>query len=129
MLILAHFTKHYRIHLPTLLERLLVLVPCHCYWNIRPHDWYDLSEFQYPRYLRLHSVDDDILMSVPELYRYGREGYWFGTWTFAIYMLEAVYQVISAFDRAVLQLTSAVCDHILHHCVRILLAIRSYGWI
>ncbi|THH12000.1 hypothetical protein EW145_g295 [Phellinidium pouzarii] len=37
-------------------------------------------------------IDDDILMAVPELYRYGREGYWFGTKTFAIYMFDAVYQ-------------------------------------
>lgn len=38
-------------------------------------------------------LDDDILMQLPELYRYGREKYWFGTWTFAVYMLDAVYQV------------------------------------
>ncbi|KAI5116853.1 hypothetical protein M0805_006806 [Coniferiporia weirii] len=37
-------------------------------------------------------IDDDILMEVPELYRYGREGYWFGNKTFAIYMFDAVYQ-------------------------------------
>ena len=39
------------------------------------------------------SVDDDILMELPELYRYGREGYWYSTKLFIIYMLDAVYQV------------------------------------
>ena len=38
-------------------------------------------------------LDDDILMQLPELYRYGRENYWFGTKTFSIYMIDAVYQV------------------------------------
>lgn len=32
-------------------------------------------------------------MALPELYRYGREGLWFGTWPFIIYMMEGVYQV------------------------------------
>lgn len=32
-------------------------------------------------------------MALPELYRYGREGLWFGTVPFIIYMLEGVYQV------------------------------------
>lgn len=32
-------------------------------------------------------------MAIPELYRYGREGAWFGTWPFLIYMLEGAYQV------------------------------------
>ena len=38
-------------------------------------------------------IDSKILMILPELYRYGREQLWFGTWPFAIYMLEGVYQV------------------------------------
>ncbi|EJD02206.1 phospholipid-translocating P-type ATPase [Fomitiporia mediterranea MF3/22] len=37
-------------------------------------------------------ADDDILMEIPELYRYGREGYWFGHKTFLIYMFDAVLQ-------------------------------------
>ncbi|TDL24691.1 phospholipid-translocating P-type ATPase [Rickenella mellea] len=37
-------------------------------------------------------IDDDILMALPELYRYGREGKWFGTKIFLVYMIEAVYQ-------------------------------------
>jgi len=37
-------------------------------------------------------VDDDILMQLPELYRYGREGHWFGNKVFFFYMLDAVYQ-------------------------------------
>jgi magnesium-transporting ATPase (P-type) len=39
------------------------------------------------------SSDDDMLMALPELYRYGREGKWFGMWTFSGYMIDAVYQV------------------------------------
>lgn len=35
-------------------------------------------------------------MQLPELYRYGRERYWFGIWTFSVYMLDAVYQVRNA---------------------------------
>lgn len=38
-------------------------------------------------------IDDDILMAIPELYREGREGKWFGTKLFSLYMLDAVYQV------------------------------------
>ncbi|PPQ72461.1 hypothetical protein CVT26_003714 [Gymnopilus dilepis] len=37
-------------------------------------------------------VDDHVLMAVPELYRYGREGKWFGLGQFTVYMLDAVYQ-------------------------------------
>lgn len=37
-------------------------------------------------------IDDDLLVGLPELYRYGRERRWFGTKIFAIYMLDAVYQ-------------------------------------
>jgi len=38
-------------------------------------------------------IDDDVLMDIPELYRYGREGYWFNLKTFLFYVLDAVYQV------------------------------------
>jgi magnesium-transporting ATPase (P-type) len=41
----------------------------------------------------MHYTDDDILMELPELYRYGREGYHYSTKLFVIYMLDAVYQV------------------------------------
>ncbi|KZT35488.1 phospholipid-translocating P-type ATPase [Sistotremastrum suecicum HHB10207 ss-3] len=37
-------------------------------------------------------IDADILMALPELYREGREGKWFGTKLFSLYMLDAVYQ-------------------------------------
>lgn len=39
-------------------------------------------------------LDDDILMEIPELYRYGREGYWFSNKIFTVYMLDAVYQSV-----------------------------------
>ncbi|KAF9053140.1 phospholipid-translocating ATPase [Panaeolus papilionaceus] len=37
-------------------------------------------------------LDSHVLMAVPELYRYGREGTWFSMRLFTLYMLEAVYQ-------------------------------------
>lgn len=38
-------------------------------------------------------LDSVALMAIPELYRYGREGLWFGAVPFLIYMVEGVYQV------------------------------------
>ncbi|KZP01087.1 phospholipid-translocating P-type ATPase [Calocera viscosa TUFC12733] len=43
------------------------------------------------------NIDDDILVALPELYRYGRQGRWFGGWRFTIYMLEAGFQSIIIF--------------------------------
>ncbi|KAL0946504.1 hypothetical protein HGRIS_012720 [Hohenbuehelia grisea] len=37
-------------------------------------------------------VDDHVLMAIPELYRYGREGTWFGLKWFIIYMIDGIYQ-------------------------------------
>ncbi|KZP18292.1 phospholipid-translocating ATPase [Athelia psychrophila] len=37
-------------------------------------------------------ADDSVLMALPELYRYGREGKWFSHRQFAVYMIDAVYQ-------------------------------------
>ncbi|KAJ7143107.1 phospholipid-translocating ATPase [Mycena crocata] len=37
-------------------------------------------------------VDSKALMALPELYRYGREGRWFGLRLFVIYMLDGIYQ-------------------------------------
>jgi phospholipid-translocating ATPase len=39
------------------------------------------------------SVDDHILMALPALYRYGREGKWFGPKLFTVFMFEGVVQV------------------------------------
>ena len=38
-------------------------------------------------------VDDHILMALPQLYRYGREGKWFGVKLFSVFMMEGVVQV------------------------------------
>lgn len=38
-------------------------------------------------------ADDESLMKLPVLYKYGREGHWFGTKIFLLYLLDAVYQV------------------------------------
>jgi hypothetical protein len=40
-----------------------------------------------------HCADDTVLMALPELYRFGREGTWFGLRSFIIYMVDGVYQV------------------------------------
>ncbi|KAG6899806.1 hypothetical protein C0993_006629 [Termitomyces sp. T159_Od127] len=37
-------------------------------------------------------VDAHVLMDLPELYRYGREGRWFGLKWFTVYMFDALYQ-------------------------------------
>lgn len=41
----------------------------------------------------MDDADDDVLMAIPELYRYGREGTHFGLVMFSWYMLDALYQV------------------------------------
>jgi phospholipid-translocating ATPase len=37
--------------------------------------------------------DAHVLMAVPELYRYGREGYWYSQKSFLIYMFDGLVQV------------------------------------
>jgi len=37
-------------------------------------------------------IDDDVLMKIPELYRFGREGKLFGIRLFVIYMVDGIYQ-------------------------------------
>jgi len=39
-------------------------------------------------------ADDTVLMALPELYRFGREGRWFSLRIFIIYMLDGVYQSV-----------------------------------
>ncbi|CAG7855112.1 Phospholipid-transporting ATPase DNF1; AltName: Full=Flippase DNF1 [Serendipita indica DSM 11827] len=40
------------------------------------------------------NIDDDVLMAIPELYRYGREGAHFGLGMFSWYMLDAVAAIV-----------------------------------
>ncbi|KAL0570141.1 hypothetical protein V5O48_011819 [Marasmius crinis-equi] len=42
-------------------------------------------------------VDDNVLMDLPELYRFGRENTWFGMKWFLLYILDAVYQSVVIF--------------------------------
>ncbi|KAK0464027.1 phospholipid-translocating ATPase [Armillaria novae-zelandiae] len=42
-------------------------------------------------------IEADVLMDIPELYRYGREGKWFGLKRFTVYVLDGVYQSIIIF--------------------------------
>jgi len=37
-------------------------------------------------------IDADILMAIPELYRYGREGTWYGMKRFSAYMFDGIFQ-------------------------------------
>ena len=41
--------------------------------------------------------DAHVLMAVPELYRYGREGYWFNQKSFVVYMFDGLVQVSTSF--------------------------------
>jgi len=40
-----------------------------------------------------HATDSRVLMDVPQLYHYGREGTWFGTKPFLVYMFDGILQV------------------------------------
>ncbi|KAK7061656.1 phospholipid-transporting ATPase [Favolaschia claudopus] len=42
-------------------------------------------------------LDGHVLMAVPELYRFGREGTWFNLRSFAVYMIDGVYQSVILF--------------------------------
>ncbi len=76
-------------------------------------------------------VDDHVLMALPQLYRYGREGKWFGVKLFTVFMMEGVVQVGRKF--VVLRLTSDVClavrRHLLHSPLRLFLSICPERWI
>ena len=43
-------------------------------------------------------------MELPELYRYGREGYWFNFKKFSIFMIDAVVQVRFCFRDSIMVL-------------------------
>ena len=51
-------------------------------------------------------IDAHVLMAVPELYRYGREGYWFNQTYFVLYMLDGLVQVSVSFHLFLLNLPS-----------------------
>jgi hypothetical protein len=67
-------------------------------------------------------------MDVPELYRYGREGRWFGLRLFTIYM-DGVYQVCSyllqLFD-AEFRSAIPVRRHFISHCIHLHDGVASY---
>lgn len=54
-------------------------------------------------------------MAVPELYHYGREGYWFNLRSFGIYMIDGVYQASLSLTLGSLFNLSTVCYHLLLH--------------
>jgi len=61
----------------------------------------------------LSLLDSHVLMQVPEIYHYGREGTWFGMRLFFVYMFDGLVQVSSFTRNESWLLTSVVCDNIL----------------
>jgi hypothetical protein len=57
-----------------------------------------LAPFGKPSHTDISLVKDaHVLMAVPELYRYGREGYWFNQKSFVVYMFDGLVQVSASF--------------------------------
>lgn len=83
------------IYIPLVLE--LFLDDCAGYWHwfVRPICGYVVlfSVIDFPNWALKYYADDHVLMAVPELYWYGREGKWFGMRQFVVYMLDGVVQV------------------------------------
>ena len=73
-------------------------MPSYRYWIVWSCHRYDKSSSLVTPNI---SVDGDILMAIPELYRYGREHYWYGTKIFIYFLFEAVYQVSKLKDNQV----------------------------
>lgn len=61
-------------------------------------------------------------MDIPELYRYGREGKWFGLKWFIIYMFDGILQVCpyNEVDVDSVLMESTVRDHLLLDLVQLL---------
>lgn len=79
----------------------------------------------------IRNPDDDILMALPELYRYGREGHWFTMKLFLAYMLDGIMQVCSEvlLLTSTMVITFTVGDNFLYHPVRLLCAHLPIGWL
>ena len=97
---------------------------CAWYWYLRPDPWSVSTTFCYA-FIRLHSTkDDQILMEIPELYKYGRERYWFSLKEFFIYMFDGAVQA-SILIFVILEMLTCqysqdrhhFLHHILHLCV------------
>jgi phospholipid-translocating ATPase len=79
-------------------------------------------------------VDADILMAIPELYRFGREGTWYGLRRFSIYMFDGIYQACLYIHPMYTRLTSlrslsSVCCHLLFYNLRISRNLCSRRWL
>ena len=67
---------------------------CAWYRNLRPNPWLVSTTVCYAFIAYSHSTQDDkVLMELPELYKYGRERYWFSMKEFFIYMFDGAVQV------------------------------------
>jgi hypothetical protein len=76
-------------------------------------------------------VDDHVLMAIPELYRYGREGKWFGVKLFTVFMTEGVVQVGRklCFNSLTSDVCLAVRHYLLHSPLRLFLSVCPERWI
>ena len=71
-------------------------------------------------------------MALPELYRYGREGYWFNMKLFLAYMLDGIVQVrhkIRPLPTFSMLTTFAVGAHLLPHPVHLRGTHFPSGWL
>jgi hypothetical protein len=85
------------IYIPLVLEFFLDACACYWHWFVRQICWYVVlsSVIDIPNCASKYYADDHVLMAVPELYWYGREGKWFGMRQFVVYMFDGVVQVRS----------------------------------
>ena len=101
-------------------------------WSVRPYRWYVASALRLLRWNSHETLDDDILMALPELYRYGREGHWFSMKLFLAYMMDGILQVrfrLSSLPISSVVTTFAVGNHFLPHPLRLLCTHLSIGWL
>ena len=104
----------------------------HRHWLVRPYRWYVIiALLSLGRHLLL-SPDDDVLMALPELYRYGREGHWFNMKLFIAYMLDGIMQVSSGVHPLLTLprlITFTVCVDLLPHPIHLQGAHFPNGWL
>ncbi|KAF7352855.1 Phospholipid-transporting ATPase [Mycena venus] len=53
-------------------------------------------------------LDSHVLMAVPELYRFGRAGYWFNLRSFFVYMIDGVYQSVDGYDTYINEMSTTM---------------------
>ena len=84
------------IYVSPLLEFFLDACACDWYRVVWQNRRYVVQVLSWTRTVMILCLDADVLMELPELYRYGREGKWFGLKWFTVYMFDGVMQVCSS---------------------------------